>query len=55
MKDDIVNICINGQRCIVNRLPERKGNLIWLYAKHGKMVFKNIKIVELLDTPVAKS
>ena len=44
MKDDIIDVCINGQRCIVNRLPERKGDSIWFYAKHGKAIFKNIKI-----------
>lgn len=44
MKGDIIDVCINGHRCIVNRLPERKGNFIWFYAKHGKAIFTVIKI-----------
>ena len=49
MKDDIIDVCINGQRCIVNRLPERKGESIWFYSKHGKAIFKNIKIYPLIS------
>ena len=48
MKDDIVDVCLNGQRCIVNRLPERKGDSIWFYAKHGKVTFKDIKIYPII-------
>lgn len=44
MNGDIIDVCINGQRCIVNRLPEKKGDFIWFYAKHGKVTFKDIKI-----------
>ena len=44
MENDIIDVCINDQRCIVNRLPEKKGNSIWFYAKHGKVMFKNLKI-----------
>lgn len=44
MKDDFVDVCINNQRCIVDRLMERKGNSFWIYAKHGNVTFKNIKI-----------
>jgi sucrose-6-phosphate hydrolase SacC (GH32 family) len=49
MKDDIIDVCINGQRCIVNRLPERKGASIWFYAKHGKVLFKDIKIYPIIN------
>lgn len=49
MKDDIIDVCINGQRCIVNRLPERKGDSIWFYAKHGKVTIKNIKIYPFIN------
>lgn len=33
MQDDIIDVCINGKRCLVNRMPEQKGNFLWLYAK----------------------
>ena len=44
VKGDIFDVCINNQRCIVNRLPERKGNSVWFFIKQGKAEFKNIKI-----------
>jgi len=49
MKDDIIDVCFNEQRCIVNRLPEKKGNSIWFYAKHGKVTFKNIEIYPIVN------
>jgi sucrose-6-phosphate hydrolase SacC (GH32 family) len=49
MKNDIIDVCINEQRCIVNRLPERKGDYIWFYAEHGKVIFKDIKIYPILN------
>jgi len=48
MKDDIIDLCINNQRCIVNRLPERKGESLWFFAKQGKVQFKDIKIYPIL-------
>lgn len=49
MKDDIIDVSINEQRCIVNRLIERKGESICFYAKHGKAIFKNIKIYPIIS------
>lgn len=49
MKDDIIDVCIDGRRCIVNRLSEKKGNYLWFYAKSGNVKFKNIKVSPLLQ------
>jgi hypothetical protein len=48
LKDDIIDVCIDGKRCIVNRLPEKRGEYLWLYAKQGQVDFKNIKVFPLL-------
>ena len=48
MKDDFIDVCINGARCMVNRLPEKNGNGLWLYAKSGDVLFKDI-VVKPLD------
>jgi len=48
MKDDIIDVCINQQRCIVNRLPEKRGNTLWFYAKQGKVTFKAIKVYPIV-------
>ncbi len=48
MKNDVIDVCINEQRCIVNRLPERKGDFLWFYTKHGKAAFKEIRIYPII-------
>lgn len=48
LKGDIIDVSINGQRCMVNRLAEKKGNCVWLYAKQGKVSFSNIKVSPLM-------
>lgn len=47
MKDDIIDVCIDNRRCIVNRLPERKAGYLWFYAKQGIVKFKNIRVLPL--------
>lgn len=47
MKDDIIDVCIDGRRCLVNRLIEQTGNNTWLYIKHGRADFASIKISEI--------
>lgn len=49
LNDDIIDVNIDNKRCIVNRLIEQKGDYLWLYAKHGNVQFKSIKISPLLD------
>ncbi|MCC6290411.1 MAG: family 43 glycosylhydrolase [Chitinophagaceae bacterium] len=47
MKDDIIDVCIDNRRCIVNRVIEQKGDYLWLYAKFGTTVFKSIVVAPL--------
>ncbi|MDN3658000.1 family 43 glycosylhydrolase [Ferruginibacter paludis] len=49
LNDDIIDVCIDNRRCIVNRMPEQKGRVVWLYAKHGAVQFKSIKINPIVD------
>jgi hypothetical protein len=44
MKDDIIDACVDDRRCIVNRLPEQKGNFLWLYVKHGYVKFNSMVV-----------
>ncbi len=48
MKDNIIDVCINQQRCMVNRLPQKRGDTLWFYAKQGKVTFKAIKVYPIL-------
>lgn len=49
IKDDIIDMSINGKRCIVNRCPEQKGSQLYFFAKHGDVKFKSIKISPLKE------
>jgi len=47
LDDDIIDLSIDNRRCIVNRCIEQKGDVLWLYAKHGKIIVKSIKVYPL--------
>ena len=49
MSNDILDVCVNGKRCIVNRQPEQKGDFLWFYVKHGKAVFRSVKVRGLIQ------
>jgi hypothetical protein len=44
---DILDVCIDGRRCIVNRLPERHGDKLYLFAHNADVVFSNLLIEPL--------
>jgi hypothetical protein len=48
LNNDIIDISIDNKRCIVNRLIDQKGSIMWLFAKHGKVRYKSIKVSPLL-------
>jgi hypothetical protein len=48
MKDGIIDVCVDGRRCIVNRLSERSAGYLWFYAKQGSVKFKNIRVAPIL-------
>jgi hypothetical protein len=49
IKDGILDADIDHRRTIVNRTYDLKGDVIWLYAKHGNVKFKNITISPLKE------
>tara|TARA_R110002033_G_scaffold12653_3_gene38295 strand:- start:11279 stop:12727 length:1449 start_codon:yes stop_codon:yes gene_type:complete len=48
MKDGIIDVEIDNRRCIVNRLMEQKGAVLWFYVKHGSIEIKNVQIAPLV-------
>lgn len=45
--DDIIDVYINNERCIINRLAEQKGDDIFFFVKNGQAKFKDIKLYEI--------
>ena len=48
MKDDIIDVCIDNRRCIVNRTIQQKGTDCWFFVKHGSVKFRSVTIAPLL-------
>jgi hypothetical protein len=48
---DIIDICIAGQRTMVNRCPELQGDRLFLYAQNGQVTLEDIEIRTLLKHP----
>jgi len=49
MTGGILDVDVDHRRTIVNRTYEQNGDTIWLYAKHGKVHFRSIRISPLKD------
>lgn len=44
MKDDIIDVCVDHRRCLINRLPELKGRRLFFFAHNARVVFEDIAI-----------
>jgi hypothetical protein len=40
--EDLVDVCIDGRRTVIDRLPESEGKNVWLYAMNGEVTFRVI-------------
>ncbi len=49
MKDEFIDMNINGKRSIINRLPEKKGRKLFFFLKNGSAIIKDIKIYKWDD------
>lgn len=49
VKGEFIDVCLNSERCIINRLPEQKGNNLFFFIKNGQAVIRNIKMQRITD------
>lgn len=47
---DIIEACVAGQRCLINRLPELTGDRMFFFCENGAVTFDDIEI-----KPIARS
>ncbi|MFC4673722.1 family 43 glycosylhydrolase [Dysgonomonas termitidis] len=47
--DDIIDVYINNERCIINRLGEQKGENLFFSVKNGSIAIKDIKIYKIMQ------
>lgn len=48
MKDDIIDVCVDGRRCLIDRCPELRGSRLFLYAHNGAVAFDRLWAAPLL-------
>ncbi len=44
MKEDIIDVCVDHRRCLINRLPELKGTRLFFFAHNSRVAFEEITI-----------
>jgi hypothetical protein len=48
LKDDIIDVCIDGRRCLINRCPELRGDCLFLFCQNGQVEFNHLVVRPLL-------
>lgn len=43
----MIDVCIGGRRCVVNRLPESKGRDVFFFVKNGTVEFRDLHLKKL--------
>ncbi|HVU14643.1 MAG TPA: hypothetical protein VHD90_25380 [Phototrophicaceae bacterium] len=47
-KDDIIDVCIDGRRCLIDRSGELSGERLFFFAQNGAVTFEAIEIAPLI-------
>jgi hypothetical protein len=45
--DDIIDVCIDGSRTLIDRCPERRGTKVLVYAEDSEVTFEMVEITAL--------
>ncbi len=45
--EDFFDVSIDNKRCLLNRLPEQKGDKLFFYVKNGNAIFRDVKVEAL--------
>jgi beta-fructofuranosidase len=44
LQGDIIDVCVGGRRCLINRLPERAGSRLFLFCENGAVAFEEVVV-----------
>ena len=44
---DLIDVCVDGERCIVNRCPEHQGDRLFFFAHASSITITDLKIEPL--------
>ncbi|HOU12183.1 MAG TPA: hypothetical protein PKZ84_03640 [Anaerolineae bacterium] len=52
-QDDIIDVCIDGRRCIVNRCPEPRGEQLFVFCHNGGITVEGLTVTQARKQPPA--
>ncbi|MFH1706962.1 MAG: hypothetical protein ABIF71_03475 [Planctomycetota bacterium] len=47
-KNDIIDVCVNNDQCLINRLHQLTGDSLFLFAENGAVMFEDVRIAPLV-------
>lgn len=47
LKDDIIDVCVDERRCVIDRCPELLGDCLFFFAENGAVTFDDLRISPL--------
>lgn len=48
LKDDIIDVCVDQRRCLVDRCPELQGDRLFFFCQNGEVLFDSIAVAPLV-------
>ncbi len=48
LKDDIIDVCVDDRRCVIDRCPQLLGDHLFLVCENGVVTFESLRICPLL-------
>ena len=49
MKDDIIDVCVNERRCLIDRCPQLRGDRLVFFCQNGSAAFDAVEVRALID------
>jgi hypothetical protein len=48
LRDDVIDVCVDGRQCLINRLPALEGGRLFLFCENGAVVFDALSVRPLV-------
>lgn len=48
LKDDIIDVCVDDRRCVIDRCPELRGERLFLFCQNGEVSFESVEVRPVL-------
>jgi hypothetical protein len=49
VRGDLFDVCIGGARCLINRLPEQRGDKLFFIVENGAVTLEGLRVEPLME------